>query len=541
MYNLLIADDEPKVCSLIQYAVDYPALGLEVIGVAHNGLTALEMIGEYQVDIVITDIRMPGCDGLELIEKAKAINQQISFIIISGHRQFDYAHKAIRFGVEDYLLKPIEEKELTNILRKMVTGRESDRAVREQQHKLKNQLEKDHAWLRKTFIETFIRNPEQLSSPLSCEKINETYHCHFAAGWFWAVTIKADISKRERQSETYRLLERQVQRIAEAELQPGCHELLSCIAPEGVFLLLNTGHNYEKELRKRLKRIRANICTLRDLFWDISATAGIGGQVTSLAAARQSVDAARRAILNRIYLGVNHTIGTSDETGSEISVAELLDSQMRFALNEAVETLNETAVIRMLAKIKRLIQKEGQIDGLALLRLSQILIDTLVLSLKKMCADTMAATLKADFLREYYMCTSVDEVFDAVGDSFIKAIRQAAEDKELNETRPIRIVKKYIQEHYNEVIKLEDVSSLTGFNANYFSGMFKEQAGMNFSEYVTHIRIEKAKHLLIGGDMAVTEIAVEIGYGDAKYFSKIFKKSTGLTPMEFSRLYQKIG
>lgn len=540
MYKVLIADDEPKVCRLIEYSVDWESLGLKIVGIAENGIRALEMIRQLQVDIVITDIRMPGYDGLELIRQAKEINSQIGFVIISGHRQFDYAQKAIRYGVEDYLLKPIDEKELTRILRKMVEERESHQAQEEQQNLLQRQFEKDSERIRQSFIETLISEQGKLTVPLTRERVNEEYRCHFAAGIFLVVVIKADIARGEKQNEAYRVLERQVQHIAETELMPGSQELLSYVGAEGVYLILNIDEEYEKELRKRLKRIRANIRTFRDLFWEIQATVGVGCMVNSLEDIGLSIDSAKRAILNRIYMGVNHTIGVLPVLENPISVTELIGSRTRLSLMENIETLNEQAVIQELSRIRKQLSGEKMKDGAVLLALSVELVDTLVLSLKKMYTDTMPLRLQEEFRQAFHMCITVDEVFQALEETFRAGIQDVAQAREQSETRPIRDVKKYIQEHYNEPVKLEDVSSLTGFNPNYFSGMFKKQVGMNFSEYLTYVRIEKAKQFLIKGELSAMDIAEEIGYGDAKYFYKIFKKSTGLTPMEFSRLYQKM-
>ena len=108
MCRVIIADDEPKVLLLIKNLIQWEELGLELVATANDGISALEMIEELHPDIVITDIRMPGYDGIELIEKAKALDPRIDFIIISGYRHFNYAQKAIRFGVEDYLLKPLK-------------------------------------------------------------------------------------------------------------------------------------------------------------------------------------------------------------------------------------------------------------------------------------------------------------------------------------------------------------------------------------------------------------------------------------------------
>ena len=117
--KVIIADDEVKVCQLIEHLVDWESLGMEVVSVAHNGIEAVEAVGKYHPDIVITDIRMPGCNGLDLIKETKELLPQVEFIIISGYRHFEYAQTAIRFGVRDYLLKPIKKDELNATLKRM--------------------------------------------------------------------------------------------------------------------------------------------------------------------------------------------------------------------------------------------------------------------------------------------------------------------------------------------------------------------------------------------------------------------------------------
>ena len=129
MCRVIIADDEPKVLLLIRNLIQWEELGLELVATANDGISALDLIEELHPDIVITDIRMPGYDGIELIERAKALDSRIDFIIISGYRHFNYAQKAIRFGVEDYLLKPLKALEINQTLRKMTEKyKERDKA-----------------------------------------------------------------------------------------------------------------------------------------------------------------------------------------------------------------------------------------------------------------------------------------------------------------------------------------------------------------------------------------------------------------------------
>lgn len=120
MLKVLIADDEIKVCQLILHLIDWKAIGLEVAGIVNNGKSAYQFICEKSPDIVITDIRMPNYDGIELIRRSKEQFPDIYFIIISGYSQFEYAHNAIKYGVEDYLLKPLKKKELQSTLNKII-------------------------------------------------------------------------------------------------------------------------------------------------------------------------------------------------------------------------------------------------------------------------------------------------------------------------------------------------------------------------------------------------------------------------------------
>ena len=121
MLKVVIADDEARILSLIRLLPDWDALGIEVAGTAGNGLEALALIERERPDILITDIRMPGCQGLELIERARRTVPDIEIIIISGYAHFEYAQTAIKLGVGDYLLKPIKKDELTATLSKLAT------------------------------------------------------------------------------------------------------------------------------------------------------------------------------------------------------------------------------------------------------------------------------------------------------------------------------------------------------------------------------------------------------------------------------------
>ena len=122
MLKVLIADDEKNICLMIQKLIPWERYGMEVIGLVHTGMDVVRVMGEMRPDIVISDIRMPGYDGLELVQKAHDMDIIADFIIISGYKYFEYAHKALNLGVEHYLLKPIDKKELEEKTRQELEG-----------------------------------------------------------------------------------------------------------------------------------------------------------------------------------------------------------------------------------------------------------------------------------------------------------------------------------------------------------------------------------------------------------------------------------
>ena len=116
MLSVVLADDENKILLLLQKLIDWESLGYVIAGTANDGLRALELVREKQPDLLITDVRMPGRSGIELIQRAKDLQPNLHFIIISGYRKFEYAQNALKYGVEDYLLKPIKQDDLLGIL-----------------------------------------------------------------------------------------------------------------------------------------------------------------------------------------------------------------------------------------------------------------------------------------------------------------------------------------------------------------------------------------------------------------------------------------
>ena len=138
----------------------------------------------------------------------------------------------------------------------------------------------------------------------------------------------------------------------------------------------------------------------------------------------------------------------------------------------------------------------------------------------------------------FWHCTDMAAVYRLLRQGIQAEIQRLKEAKALREMRPITEAKHYIQQHYQEALRLEDVSTAVGFNATYFSTLFKKETGQNFMDYLTELRISKAKELLCGEELSVQDVAEQVGYRDLKYFSRLFKKLTGVSPSDYKKLYK---
>ncbi len=190
MLDVLILDDEPHVSQLIVSLIDWESLSMRVCGTAQDGKTGLDMISRLKPDLVITDIRMPGYDGLELIQRASASRPDLDFIIISGFKHFEYARTAIKYGVEDYLLKPIKKQELTDTLLKLTHKHREHRLHTDRNHTLSDHLHKYYAKLRADLYDDYIISPATTGKSL--EEAASLYHYSFSPGLFQICIIKVD-------------------------------------------------------------------------------------------------------------------------------------------------------------------------------------------------------------------------------------------------------------------------------------------------------------------------------------------------------------
>lgn len=536
LIKVIIADDEEKICQLIDKLIDWEEMRMQVSAVVHNGIDALKAIEKLHPQIVITDIRMPGYDGLEMIKRAKAVSEQSEFIIISGYTHFEYAKTAIKYGVKDYILKPVKKNELTDALNRIKNEymEKTDRLSTEEQNRIfiKNSLDK----LRAAFFSEVLFKKRVVGEELTLEKINKEYHYHFAEGKFQIVLIKVD-GLEDWMQDNNSYMQDKLFKVKKKYLQTKCFDYESAFMENCCYVILNYRPEEIKEIRRALKSLLDELLLQKDILENLNITLGVGLVKESIGDINNSLKTALWAIEQRLVLGVNRIID-----GEDISLNEIADSTFFDEFNKKItyglDRMDEGLISDALDYLKEYQEQRKNLTGHEIIQMSKEAINLYLFVMRK-----NKFTVK-DADNFFERCsTAIENIGDAQGiykylnHTIKESYKEALTHKKQEDHKPIREAKRYIEKHYKEAVSLEIVSDYVGFNAAYFSSLFKKETGITFLEYLTDTRMKKAKELLKETNLKVAVICEEVGYSDVKYFTKSFTKYTSLKPNEYRKIY----
>lgn len=530
MLKVVIADDEKKICRLIQMLVDWEELDMELVGVANNGIDALRLVNEKQPDILITDICMPGCDGIEIIRQARENKLSMEVLIISGYADFAYAQSAIHYGVSEYLLKPIKQNELTASLKKL-----GERCIQEKErvegsNRLLQYMEDDHIRKRcAIFYDLLLASPRRPVPEL--EEVNRQYQYHFSDGIFRILILKLDYDTEKHDMQSVRSIMQELEDILKNALKDTCMDMEIYREESCCYILCNydkeNSHIFRKEVRYAIDQINAK----RFRLWDARYSVAMGMDVNNTKDLYESLDSARRAMDNRLLEGGDRLLDPPD-VKSQFDYRELTGLYCRL-FDRAVDLHDEKIIIDGMKGFQEEILKIKNITGEDLLK-AVMLVGTHAMN--TMQSEQVHEQLLI-FRKKCGHCYSAEQLFELLNGTLCHLLQEKYQQSEEEERKPIRIAKQYMQNHYMEPITLELVADKVGFNSSYFSSFFKKETGEGFADYLIRLRMEKAKELLKDTKDTVKEICEKVGYSDVKHFTSMFRKYTGLKPGEYRKLY----
>lgn len=505
--KVLVADDEKRVCALICALIDWEGLGMNLVGTAYDGLAALKMIETHQPDLLITDIRMPGIDGLELIRQARLLQGELQFIIISGHKQFDYAQHAIKYGVAEYLLKPIKEQELNQTLLR-----------------IKKEFEE------KERVETTIQELRDAKRSLrhsSFTSFLTTGNGHLLDQWEehapnLAIALIALRGIRGRH--VLGIIQTKVLHILENSTLTA-----SLASHEGdVYILFSFEDAQREELLAVCQTIVEVLKTQAQLFGDLKSAVALGVGVTSSKEISTSLQSARHRLSQRLVGGFEQFYQAKQEQNIETQIyRDTIASS--FTQHCAQGNPNLQSLVDPLFK-------ELSTEPVALIE--EVLLQSFLDAQGFVEEQNPDLEIDPELLFALRDAATVEDLRLRYQQSLSELIQAHTENQEHALSKPIKLAKAMIdQEFCDELLSLERVSDAVHLNPSYFSGLFKKRMGLGFAEYVLEVRMTEAKKLLSQTSKTIAQVAAEVGFRDPKHFSRTFKKHVQMKPNEYRKLY----
>ncbi|GGG04168.1 response regulator [Paenibacillus abyssi] len=508
MIRVVIVDDEPFIRFGIKASIDWKKEGLLVTGEFANGAEALEFLQSEPAEILITDIKMPVMDGLQLIRQALAVYPHLKIILVSSHNDFVYVREGLKLGVVDYILKhTLEPEELLQVVRNC-----RELIVEEEQLQERLQSARDVELLRKRKLY------EQELKRFLIDKTDTLFKDHIP-GWIehTYTAVYVTLNRVRAIEEMYGFLHKSI--VLEQFMDEFYKRFPLCIAlstaESELFFLIPTG---ELEV-EQLSTIRSKL----EQETGASATFGYecgAGSGAIKACFNRSKEACWRGFFEGegVFPYKQEQPWTSE--GAHLP-----------GIVQASPYLNDEQLDEMIER-----WKAGWIFGGASPAVLKEQANRVLSNLFKHYVDPYLLVESFDRLVK---SESLDELCVLLKEQIAELQKQTAEHTDAQPSdNPVDKALEYIRLHYAESLTLQQVADVVHVSKNYFSILFKKTTGHNFIDYVIQLRVQKAKELLADTALKIYEVAEQSGFNDVKYFSKLFKKISGLSPVDYREYYR---
>ncbi len=526
MYKIMIVDDEMLVRIGVKALINWQELGFEIVAEAGNGQSAYEKYVALKPDLVITDIKMPKQDGLWLAKKIKEYNPNTEIIFLTCYDDFSYAKEAIRLQVADYILKAeMEEEELTKIL--LEKKKKLDASVGQTADTVhhKQLMKKQQEYLLGLL----------LSANRSNEYIREEFYKANAA-WndsgycFMLFDFRASL-KNDKNSEYYisniitACLELIMNKFQDEDV-----EVFSKQFGKSVTCFLMSKNLSEIRIKKCIDYLQSSIRQ----YFNMGFKSANSPVTDTIEGARGYLDWIFDASDYLFYLTDGEHL-TRETMKKQPDGRFLYDASMVREFCQYIEASDSEAIYRKIDALEKTLGQQRSNSLEVKLELSHMINDIF----KRFDSYFQDDKDVFDFQKKVINGEELKEVIDIIR-AFIKnLIIENLANRPDNAELLIKKAVQYIDDNYDKKITLDDIAGYVGISKYYFSVLFKKEKDITFSSYLNSVRIDKAKQLLKNPQITINDVVYEVGFNDAQYFSKTFKKYAGMTVTEYRGKYER--
>lgn len=504
-FKVLLVDDEPAALEGMQLWIDWPKLGFDICGTSSNGAEALEKIGELQPDLVVTDVRMPVMDGLEMIEAWQKQNaRQVSFAIVSGYSEFQYAQKALRFGITRYLLKPIDEEiaaeELGAIYKELLEERGRQRINRIATYEEAVSL-----------LKALLIQPPTL--PWETERLAALSGLRAA----WNVCLihpKSSSSAETRELASAYAEEQEAMYLIDLDFEGNLALVYGFIPDQdGLDGLVRIGE-LESRLRKR------------------GAFAAVGEGAAVLQEIAEAYRQAQTAMLHHFYADGPVGITVYRDVAELAFRCQYDQTELADQIVGALQLLDKAGLEEALSKAEGNFRENYLAPDIVrkfVIHLSYLMVE----HLEGVPDKGVELQNQYDIPGNAAAACTLWELMDRIRSFGMACIDLLLEDKSQRSQGIIQNINAYIREHYREPLTIKKLAEVFFLHPVYLGQLLQKKNGIHFNEMIHNLRIEEALKLLHDGNLNNGEIAEQVGYANYGQFLKQFEKRLQMSPNEY--------
>ncbi|KIL38013.1 hypothetical protein SD70_29195 [Gordoniibacillus kamchatkensis] len=500
--KVMIVDDVAEIRTGLRLKLDWPKLGFEICSEAANGKQALSVLEQHTANVIISDIRMPVMDGLELLKQCSVQFPSVKTIVFSGYDDFPYIQTALRCGAKDYLLKPILAGDLQSALIKI--KKELDA---EQERELAAFLQKDGDLHEAAKFPPLPGLQDWLAG--NAEVQFATVEMRVPPH-----RLERDASRPELLRLAFQLLTREIaSRYSEYVIAFHAHNWPNMMH----FIIrldgrLETARDFAEDIRRHVNDVL-----------NVEAAIGVGVPVFGLEQWRAGFESGLLA-WTRSSMDISSQVVHLGLDAADHHSFDMTHKQ----LESALEHVNEEQLLHLIDQMFRA-DKHATIQSYSF--------DVIRLCLFLDSVAKQHEIQDADIVTKIWKCTNAawdyesrTKIVDQITAVALHISACLKEEKSKGGQEAVAAIQKYIQTHYAEEVSLTSIAGQFHYNIAYLSDLFKKQTGVTFSDYILNVRMEHARHLLQQSGFNLTDIAHMTGFSNASYFSHVFKSVHGVSP-----------
>ncbi|WP_070000568.1 response regulator transcription factor [Cellulosilyticum sp. I15G10I2] len=537
MYKVLIIDDEVLVRVGLKSTINWESIGFSIVGEASNGEKGYEQYKLHKPDVIITDIKMPHKDGMWLIKKIRETNKQVKILILTCYDEFEYVREALKLGADDYILKSeIEDEELIDSMSKfkaqlkLIPDKDKELRV------LKEQFESNAVVLKAKLLEDLVNKNKLNEIALQNEYLKiqfPTHSCHFS---FVTLIREDEKKKNEALQQNNDSMNDAIINLIYDICQNEKMNILANREGERFQFLLARENLHQNNVEQTIIYVQEKVMQ----YFNITLSGVYSAIFNNLTYLGEVVVACKIKEEEFFYTSGPKLLFTKVQEAQIEDNKRNMPNSSIFNLDTdfkklIIKYIDEENIEKCKEHLEELAQLFGKyhLNSLEVKLFYSNLVNTLFEKYGQCFRET---NYIKDYHYYYNLIINLNKMKELASllDLFITdAVRSIKEYRVSNSKYVMKRAMEYIDAHYYNKISLEDIANYINLSKHYVSYLFKKETGINISAYINDIRIEKAKQMIVQREYKIKEIFEKVGFSDQQYFSKAFKKATGMTVTQY--------